>query len=751
MRLFFASALPAFCLYLATLSPTVTAEDSGELITAAYTLGIAHPPGYPLWCMLGKLFTYIPFGTVAWRVNLLSAVLGAGAIGVLSLITFRFTRSFCLSLIGALLYAVTGDFWSQCVITEVYTLTILFVLLLIFLVLRYEDTWKRRWLYVAAFVLGLSLTSHSTLGPLAVVFFGWVFVRHLSLWKKPVTLANLLAAFLLGFAVVLYLPIRSSAEPVMNWGNPESLSSAIDHFFRRQYTDTSVPRERTVLGQATLIWRFLDVYAAQFTPVIAALAVIGIFENLRRERSSLILFAILFGMTSYGFIWLLNYPPDRENLYLTRVFFLPAHAVSAIWITMALQAIVEWLSKRFSEVPRPLKLSRAIVGTSIVLLPAIFHFASNDLHDDYLAEDWGRNILESLKPDAIIIPSADHSTFPLIYLQTVEEVRPDVIIADKYGYIEDRAFKDLFRGKNPPRTSPPWNGSPEEKQRYLIQEAGRPVYVTTKMSIPGLDTHEFVTSGLVFEAVRKGTRPKEEEHREIWGRIRFRPGSLERVHGDFSTDLVLSDYHYARGRYAILFKHEVEALHELRMAESHGFGIKEIHNNLGGTIAEAGKPELALPFLMNALAVEPDYDLAIRNTANALFALKRFREGIPYFEKSMEVEPRNPLYHVGKARGLKEMAKYLDAFLAYYRALDIDSRSTDLLKEVQEFAVWAFGKESPQAQLVAERPKRPLPRFQDGEEESPDEPMRRMSSMEGEKMLQILAAQDEQKSNQAAP
>ena len=76
-RLFLAAAFLSFSLYSFTLAPTVTAEDSGELVTAAATLGVAHPPGYPLWCILGKVFTYLPVGTVAWRVNLLSAVLGS--------------------------------------------------------------------------------------------------------------------------------------------------------------------------------------------------------------------------------------------------------------------------------------------------------------------------------------------------------------------------------------------------------------------------------------------------------------------------------------------------------------------------------------------------------------------------------------------------------------------------------------------------------------------------------------------------
>jgi hypothetical protein len=251
----------------------VTTEDSGELITAAYTLGIAHPPGYPLWCLLGKLFTLIPLGSVAWRVNLLSAVLGAMAVGLLALVAGRFTKSFWVSLVAAFLYAGSRDFWGQCVISEVYSLNILLFLLILYLVLRFEDTLRTRWLYLTAFFLGLGLTNHSTLGPLAPVFLGWVFLRHWELFLKPLLLLNLVAAFLLGFSIILYLPMRSAVEPFMDWGHPESFSAAMDHFLRKQYSAASEPRPRTILGQGRLVLEFLSTYGAQFSPVIGLLSV----------------------------------------------------------------------------------------------------------------------------------------------------------------------------------------------------------------------------------------------------------------------------------------------------------------------------------------------------------------------------------------------------------------------------------------------------------------------------------------------
>src|SRR3989344_9484727 len=75
--------------YLFTLAPTVTMEDSGEFIAAVHVLGVAHPPGFPLYLLLAKLFTFIPIGTIAWRVNLLSAVFGALTVALLSVILSR--------------------------------------------------------------------------------------------------------------------------------------------------------------------------------------------------------------------------------------------------------------------------------------------------------------------------------------------------------------------------------------------------------------------------------------------------------------------------------------------------------------------------------------------------------------------------------------------------------------------------------------------------------------------------------------
>jgi hypothetical protein len=169
--------------YVVTLSPSVTLEDSGELITGAVTFGVPHPPGYPLWTMSGWLFSHlIPFGNDAWRVNLESAFFGAAASGVLTLIVCHSGRwllqrwadeplqplarrlAFYAGLFAGFVIGFSDIMWDQAVISEVYTLNGLFVnLVLLFFYFWMLEPRKTHRLVIAVFIFALGLTNHHTL------------------------------------------------------------------------------------------------------------------------------------------------------------------------------------------------------------------------------------------------------------------------------------------------------------------------------------------------------------------------------------------------------------------------------------------------------------------------------------------------------------------------------------------------------------------------------------------------------------
>jgi hypothetical protein len=205
-----------FFVYVLTLSPCVTLEDSGELITGAADFGVPHPPGYPLWTMSGYLFSHlVPFGDAAWRVNLQSAFYGALANAVLTLLVCHSGRwlgqrwagaelqplvrrwMFYIGMLAGLVIGFSDVMWSQGTIAEVYTLNGFFVnlVLLLFYFWMLEPAKTHR-LVIAVLAFALGLTNHHTL--------------------IQIIPAMLLAAFLLQW-LPFFLSIQRAARPGLFW------------------------------------------------------------------------------------------------------------------------------------------------------------------------------------------------------------------------------------------------------------------------------------------------------------------------------------------------------------------------------------------------------------------------------------------------------------------------------------------------------------------------------------------------------
>ena len=170
--------------YYLTLAPELTLEDSGELATASFYAGIPHPPGYPVWTMYTYLWTLLPFGSIAWRVALGEATSGAFACGLLALITSRGSSMMIESIaalkgierrwenaicgvsgfVAGMLFGFNGFMWSQSVIVEVYSFSVLSFMLTLCCLLRWiYAPHQKRYLYWAFFLFGICVTNHQTL------------------------------------------------------------------------------------------------------------------------------------------------------------------------------------------------------------------------------------------------------------------------------------------------------------------------------------------------------------------------------------------------------------------------------------------------------------------------------------------------------------------------------------------------------------------------------------------------------------
>lgn len=368
--------LIALAVYTYTTAPTVTLEDSGELVVASDYLGVPHPPGYPIWTLLTWFFqwvfhfvTYHGHPNPAWAVNWFSAVSGAAACAILALLVSRSggdmirritsmegvlsydTQSLitCVGGITAgLLLAFSHGMWSQSVIAEVYSLNIFFEMLL--LLLTYQWLCRPRHyhlLYIIGYVFGLGLTNHQTLmfllpglgiaGILRLLLLVEEDETHGSLFANLVMrIPIILACVALGVSFYLYMPVSSEQNPPMNWGyarTPEGFRHAIT---RGQY-ERIQPAQ--IFADPGLFLQQLGTYfrdlRRQFT---ATLALLGIVPFLflhrigRRGIAWLLTTLVSFFFLSIVLVIFLNPSLDIQTLFIQRVQLIQSHAVYALWL-----------------------------------------------------------------------------------------------------------------------------------------------------------------------------------------------------------------------------------------------------------------------------------------------------------------------------------------------------------------------------------------------------------------------------------
>src|ERR1700736_4364133 len=219
-----AVTVAAGILYFFTAARDIVVGDTPGLITAAATLGVAPPPGYPLFTMLGHVFSLIPIGSIPFRVNLLSVVCDAFTVGVVYLIATRLVRSRIAAAIAALVLAVNPVFWEWSLAAEIFPLNnLLAATLLLLLVMWHDEPPRTGFLIGAFFVAGLALTNHQTIVLLAPSFCFVLWRQRTVLFARPGVLALGLLVFALGLLPYAYLLWASAHHPVYNWGNTASL------------------------------------------------------------------------------------------------------------------------------------------------------------------------------------------------------------------------------------------------------------------------------------------------------------------------------------------------------------------------------------------------------------------------------------------------------------------------------------------------------------------------------------------------
>jgi len=450
----YAAGILILIIYLFTLAPSVIQIDSGELTTVQILAGIAHPTGYPLFTIIGYLWALIPLPLRdVVQMNLLAALFCSAAVMVfiktaLAVFNSRDALNFkkavkargkkkqkeqpekksvipeiyiyIAAVSGGLMLAFSRTFWFQSTSVEVYSLHLLLIMLIIHSLIKAylqgtEEIFDRRWLIFSIF-LAFGFTNHMTTllilpGTAYLYFLKYRFGKKS--WLRLLFMIFLFIIILT--AVYSYLPLRGSANPVLNWGNPVDMERIFRHIMGKQYQVWLFSSADSAKKQ--LDYFFTNLPSEFYFSLAAALAGIVLSFNYIRKFSifliisfvSTVLYSVNYDITDIDSYFLLA--------YITLAFF------SAI-------AIVKALIYFYPE-GKGFKTGIFVTGI-LILLQIYLNYGKVDQSGNYVYEDYTKSILKSTSKNSVILSYQwDYFISPAIYFQFIEGYRKDIPVIDK--------------------------------------------------------------------------------------------------------------------------------------------------------------------------------------------------------------------------------------------------------------------------------------------------------------------------------
>lgn len=529
-KLFPAIALiTSFAVYLLTLANTVSFFDSGELISAAATLGIAHPPGYPLYAQWGHLFSYVPLGNLAFRINLASAVFGSLAVMIIYLLTHHIIlKAFphtadtikvkLTALSASLSFAFSLNHWGQTNMSEVYAMNTFFIAFIILLLLiwrkkvlqgNHPEKNHSKLLYLSIFLFGLAFGDHHTVLVVVPIIFFIIVITRWKLFLDARGLAFMLLFFILGISIYLYMPVRASAVLIMNWGDPETLDQFRWMLLREGYPRGSLSRELDLFLYQLKTINLLN----EFTIAGFILFMIGLISATKRGWVYTIVTLTVLMVLSVGIIIYSNGP--KENTFLFEAFHTPTYMAFSPWIGAGLfwlLSIVDRLLLKNNEGAMQSRIILTIWIICLALLPAYLlynHFHKNDRSRNFIAFDYAVNELKSLSHNGILFTWGDSGAFPLWYLQFVEKYQDKTLLLHtphlaSSWYVDE--IPDLSRSRV--KRIPENRRTPGIVVEVITREnmGKRQSYIdySSKYSYP-VNNLEFAPYGIVYKQMAKKT------------------------------------------------------------------------------------------------------------------------------------------------------------------------------------------------------------------------------------------------------
>ncbi|MCH8033338.1 MAG: DUF2723 domain-containing protein [Bacteroidetes bacterium] len=451
-----------FMIYLFTLAPSVVQIDSGELAAVQATLGIAHPTGYPLFTIIGYIFSLIPLPfTKIFQLNLLAAVFCSAGIAVfvytakllldnLNLFSpsknkiekkkkdkrndkkgdtkkvgqetaLTETVKYIIAIAGGLILAFSETFWLQSTSVEVYSLHIFLMnIIILYLVKAFiyvekenDKTDLKLWLIFSAF-LALGFTNHMTT---LLIIPGVTYLFFIKNKFGKAGFIKILIMLTVFFPILIliysYLPVRAAQNPILNWGNTTDFENLIRHITAKQYQvwlfASSAAAKRQLI-------HFVETLPGQFS-IALLLSFVGLISSFFYARKIFVFLIITFLFTVF---YSINYEIHDIDTY-----FLLAYISLAYFAVFGLLKLFKMNKKK-----------KIILPLGVAVLVIVIQFVTNvnktNQSGIYTYEDYTRTILNGVSSESIIFSYQwDYFISPSYYFRYVENYGKDIAVVDK--------------------------------------------------------------------------------------------------------------------------------------------------------------------------------------------------------------------------------------------------------------------------------------------------------------------------------
>ncbi len=457
-------------LYILMQTTSIYGGDSGELVSAAYTFGIAHPPGYPLYTFLSSVLSHvIPLGTVAWRMGFLSSIPMAFSVFFVWKTVFLLTKKIIPSIVSSFTYGLLYPVWLYAIVPEVFGLYAFFSSAILYVYLRWFLDKEKKYLFLLVFLSGLALTHHQMilllLVPIALKLNKLKNVQTIlkKQWKQ------ILTWFSLGLSPLLYLPIVSlySSSPY-DWENASSLVGFIRLITRASFGTFKA----TYSAGLTIIDRFANLAAfgiyvwKDITFIGIIFAIIGCWYLYRTKRQ--IFQVYIFHLLLLIFFFFYAGFPLINSIYIGTLerFYIVPYQMLAIAIGIGISGAIEFTGSFWKRHASEARLPVGTVYLLIILLALTISFKNvrknyqpiRLLRTDTSMELYGNDIMASIPPNAIVTLGDDTSLNAFSYLYYVQKKRQDITFLD-YNLFDREFYRNRMMKRYPTVRFPDYEGS----------------------------------------------------------------------------------------------------------------------------------------------------------------------------------------------------------------------------------------------------------------------------------------------------